>query len=79
MPSDRLLRRAVLALGQQTGPPYQPGSLLMDTPLPLPELIMWTAEDGHETADPSPAYRKAPKGRKLQASSSRSLKTWFHA
>ena len=29
-----------------------------------------TAEDGHETADPSPAYRKAPKGRKLQASSS---------
>ena len=40
MPSDRLLWRAVLALGQQTGPPYQPGSLLMDTPLPLPELIM---------------------------------------
>ena len=40
MPSDRLLRREVLALGQQTGPPYQPGSLLRDTPLPLPELIM---------------------------------------
>ena len=36
MPSDRLLRRAVLVLGQQTGPPYQPGSLLMDTPLPYP-------------------------------------------
>ena len=34
MPSDRLLRRAVLALGQQTRPPYQPGSLLMDTPPP---------------------------------------------
>ncbi len=30
-----LVRRAVLPLGQQTGPPYQPGSLLMDTPLPL--------------------------------------------
>ena len=70
IPSDRLLHCAVLALGQQTGPPYQPGSLLMDTPLPLPELIMRAAEDGYETADPSPAYRKAPKGRKLQASSS---------
>ena len=44
IPSDRLLRRAVLALGQQTGPPYQPGSLLMDTPLPLPELIMRAAD-----------------------------------
>ena len=44
MPSDRLLRRAVLGLGQQTGPPYQPGSLLMDTPLPLPELIMRAAD-----------------------------------
>ena len=44
MPSDRLLRRAVLALGQQTGPPYQPGSLLMDTPLPVPELIMRAAD-----------------------------------
>ena len=40
MPSDRLLRRAVLALGQQTGP----SSLLMDTPLPLPELIMRAAD-----------------------------------
>ena len=38
MPADRLVHRAVLALGQQTGPPYQPGSLLMDTPLPLTEL-----------------------------------------
>ncbi len=44
MPSDRLLHRAVLALGQQTGPPYQPGSLLMDTLLPLPELIMRAAD-----------------------------------
>ena len=44
MPSDRLLRRVVLALGQQTGPPYQPGSLLMDTPLPVPELIMRAAD-----------------------------------
>ena len=35
MPADRLVRRAVLALGQRAGPPYQPGSLLMDTPLPL--------------------------------------------
>ncbi len=34
MHADRLVRRAVLALGQRTGPPYQPGSLLMDTPLP---------------------------------------------
>ena len=34
MPADRLVRRAVLALGQHTGPPYQHGSLLMDTPLP---------------------------------------------
>ena len=44
MPSDRLLRCAVLALGQQTGPPYQPGSLLMDKPLPLPQLIMRAAD-----------------------------------
>ena len=29
MPADRLVRRAVLALGQRAGPPYQPGSLLM--------------------------------------------------
>ena len=48
MPPDRLLRREVLALDQQTGPPYQPGSLLMDTPLPLTELIMRAAEDGHD-------------------------------
>ncbi len=41
MPSDHLLRRAVLALG---GPPYQPGSLLMDTPLPVPELILRAAD-----------------------------------
>ena len=36
MPADRLVRRAVLALGQRAGPPYQHGSLLMDTPLPPP-------------------------------------------
>ena len=35
MPADRLVRRAVLALGQRAGPPYQPDSLLMDTHLPL--------------------------------------------
>ena len=36
MPADRLVRRAVLALGQRAGPPYQPGSLLMNTPLDSP-------------------------------------------
>ena len=62
MSADRLVRRAVLALGLQTGPPYQPGSLLMDTPIPLTELVMRAAEDGHETANPSrdPPYRKTP-------------------
>ena len=35
MPANRLVRRSVLALGQRTRPPYQPGSLLMDTPFPL--------------------------------------------
>ena len=35
MPADRLVRRAVLALSQRDGPSYQPGSILMDTPLPL--------------------------------------------
>ena len=44
MPADRLVRRAVLALGQRAGPPYQPGSLLMDTPLPLNELIQRAAD-----------------------------------
>ena len=44
MPADRLVRRAVLALGQRAGPPYQPGSLLMDTPLPLNELIRRAAD-----------------------------------
>ena len=34
MPADRLVRHAVLALGQRTGPPYQHDSRLMDTPLP---------------------------------------------
>ena len=66
MPADRLMRRAMLALGQRPGPPYQPGSLLMDTPLPLDEL----AEDGHETPDPSPHYKKAPKGYNSKSSSS---------
>ena len=62
-PADRLVRRAVLALGQRAGPPYQPGSLLMDTPPPpLHELVLRTAEDGHEITDSSPPYRKAPKG-----------------
>ena len=44
MPTDCLVHHAVLALGQQTGPPYQPASLLMDTPLSLPELIMRAAD-----------------------------------
>ena len=53
MPADRLVRRAVLALGQRAGPPYQPGSLLMDTPLPMNELALRAADrrkwarDGH--------------------------------
>ena len=32
IPAHLLERRAVLALGQRAGPPYQPSSLLMDTP-----------------------------------------------
>ena len=47
--------------------PCQPGSLLMDTPFPLDELA---AEDGHDTPDPSPPYRKAPKGYNAMSSSS---------
>ena len=39
MHAGRLVRRAVLALGQRAGPPYQPGRLLMDKPLPLNELV----------------------------------------
>ena len=62
MPANRLVRRAVLALGQRAGPPYQPGSILMDAPFPLDELVLRAAEDGHATPDPSPPYRKAPKG-----------------
>ena len=44
MPADRLVRRAVLALRQRDGPPYQPGSILMDTPLPLTELLQRAAD-----------------------------------
>ena len=44
MPADRLARRAVLALGQRACPPYLPGSLLMDTPLPLHELVLPAAD-----------------------------------
>ena len=40
MTADRLLRHAVLALGQQAGSPYLPGSLLIDKPLPLHELVL---------------------------------------
>ena len=40
MPADRLVHHAVLALGQRAGPPYKPGSLLMDTPLPLNKLVL---------------------------------------
>ena len=42
MPADRLVRWAVLALGQRDGPPYQPGSILIDTPLPLTELLYFS-------------------------------------
>ena len=62
MAAERLVRRAVLALGQRAGPPYQPGSLLMGTPFPLDELVLRAAEDGHATPDPSPPYSKAPEG-----------------
>ena len=50
MPADNLVRRAVLAQGQRAGPPYHPDCLLMDTPLPLNELLLWspTAENGRE-------------------------------
>ena len=65
---------ALLALGQRDGPPYQPGSILIDTPLPLTELLYFseppTAEDGHEMAEPSPLHRKAPKGRNSNSPSS---------
>ena len=44
MPADHLVRHAVLALGQQTGPAYQPNSLLMNTPLSLTELVMPAAD-----------------------------------
>ena len=79
MSADRLVRRAVLALTQRAGPPYQPGSILMDTPLPLNELLEPpTAKDGHEMADPSPLYRKAPKGCNSNSSSSSSLPLISH-
>ena len=44
MSADRQVRRAVLALGQRAGPPYQPGSLLMGTPLLLNELVQRAAD-----------------------------------
>ena len=40
MPPDRLVRCAVLAMGRRQGPPYQPGSLLMDATLPLDQLAL---------------------------------------
>ena len=40
MPPERLLHRAVRALGQRGGPPYQPGSLLMDATLPVDQLSL---------------------------------------
>ena len=52
------MRRAVLALGQRDGPPYQPGSILMDTPLPLTELLQRAADrrgwarDGRSLSSP---------------------------
>ena len=44
MPAERIVRHAVLALGQRDGPPYQPGSILMETPLPLTELLQRAAD-----------------------------------
>ena len=44
MPANRLVRRAVLALGQRAGPPYQPGSILMDAPFPPDELVLRAAD-----------------------------------
>ena len=58
MPAGRLVGRAVLALGQRDGPPYQPGSILMDTPLPLTELLQRAADrrgwarDGRSLSSP---------------------------
>ena len=58
MPADRLVHRAVSALGQRDGPPYQPGSILMDTPLPLTELLQRAADrrgwarDGRSLSSP---------------------------
>ena len=63
MPTDHLVCRVVLALGQRAGPAYQPGSLLMDTPLPLHELVLRAAKHGHELTDPSLHCRKAPKAK----------------
>ena len=37
-------RLQVLALGQRAGPPYQPGSILMDAPFPLDELVLRAAD-----------------------------------
>ena len=58
IPADRLVRRAVLALGQRDGPPHQPGSILMDTPIPLTELPQRAADrrrwarDGRSLSSP---------------------------
>ena len=64
MPADRLVRHAVLALGQRAGPPYKAGSLLMDTPFPLDELVLRAADRrgwARDTRSLS-SHRKAPKG-----------------
>ena len=58
MPADCLVRCAVLAMGQRDGPPYQPGSILMDTPFPLTELLQRAADrrgwarDGRSLSSP---------------------------
>ena len=55
MPADRLVRRAVLALGQRDGPPYQPGRILMDTasrgPVRLQSLAQY--QQRHRNAQPA--------------------------
>ena len=55
MHADRLVRRAVLALGQRDGPPYQPGRILMDTasrgPVRLQSLAQY--QQRHRNAQPA--------------------------
>ena len=60
MPADRLVHHVVLALSQRAGPPYKPGSLLMDTPLHLNELVLRATGVIPDRREP---YRRVPLGR----------------